>query len=96
MNLKLLTVITIFVTAHIAALAQTDDTTNAVPKPTVEDLQKLVQTIASAIVAKLDELVPQIGPDYKKAKDGLAEVDPNSDEGQKFTAILEPLHRQCK
>jgi hypothetical protein len=127
MNLKLLTVITIFATAHIAALAQTDDTTNAVPKPTVEELQKLVQTIASdeaklkvyceigklqgeadkalenndekafdAIVAKLDELVPQIGPDYKKAMDGLAEVDPNSDEGQKFTAILEPLHRQCK
>ena len=127
MNLKLLAVITIFATAPIAALAQTDDTTNAVPKPTVEDLQKLVQTIASdeaklkvyceigklqgetdkalesndekafdAIVAKLDELVPQIGPDYKKAMDGLAEVDPNSDEGQKFTAVLEPLHRQCK
>jgi hypothetical protein len=127
MNLKLLTVITILATAPIVALAQTDDPTNAAPKPTVEDLQKLVQTIANdeaklkvyceigklqgevdkalenndekafdAIVGKLDELVPQIGPDYKKAMDGLAEVDPNSDEGQKFTAVLEPLHKQCK
>ena len=127
MNLNLLTVIAIIATAPIVALAQTDDTTNAVPKPTVEELQKLVQTIASdeaklkvyceigkllgesdkalenndekafdAIVAKLDDLVPQIGPDYKKAMDGLAEVDPNSDEGQKLNAVFKQLQEQCK
>jgi hypothetical protein len=49
-----------------------------------------------AVVAKLDSLVPQIGPDYKKAMDGLAEVDPNSDEGPKFAAVLDPLHKQCR
>jgi hypothetical protein len=49
-----------------------------------------------AVVAKLDSFVPQMGPDYKKAMDGLAEVDPNSDEGQKFTGVLDPLHKQCR
>jgi hypothetical protein len=127
MTLKLLMTVAILSAAPIAALAQTDDTANEAPKPTVEDLQKLVQTISSdkaklkvyceigelqeeidkalenndekafdAVAAKLDRLVPQIGPDYKKAMDGLAEVDPNSDEGQKFAAVLDPLHKQCK
>jgi hypothetical protein len=113
--------------APIVALAQTADTTNEAPRPTVEDLQKLVQTISSdeaklkvyceigklqgeidkalesndekafdAVVAKLEGLVPEIGPEYKKAMDGLAEVDPNSDEGLKFAAVLDPLHKQCK
>jgi IDEAL domain len=127
MNLKLLVAVTIFAAAPVVGSAQTDGATNETPKPTVEDLQKLVQTISSdeaklkvyceigklqgeidkalenndekafdAVVAKLDDLVPQIGPNYKKAMDGLAEVDPNSDEGQKFTAALDPLHRQCR
>jgi hypothetical protein len=27
--------------------------------------------------------------------DGLGDVDPASAEGQKFTAIFEPLHKKC-
>jgi IDEAL domain len=125
MNLKLLMTVTLFAAVPLAAFAQT--ATNEAPKPTVEDLQKLVQAISSdvaklkvyceigklqdeidkalenndekafdAIVAKLDDLVPQIGPEYKKAMDGLAEVDPDSDEGRKFAAVLDPLHKRCK
>jgi hypothetical protein len=46
-------------------------------------------------VAKLDILEPQMGPDYLRMMEGLGEVDPNSLEGQKFTAVFEPLHKQC-
>ena len=49
-----------------------------------------------ALVAKLDSLEQQVGPDYTRVMDGLGDVDPNSAEGQKFTAVFEPLHKQCK
>jgi hypothetical protein len=45
-----------------------------------------------ALGTKVDSLEQQIGPDYIRVIDGLGEVDPNSMEGQKFTAILNPLH----
>jgi hypothetical protein len=127
MTLKLIVAVSILAAAPFVALAQTNDATNEAPKPTVEDLQKLVQTISSdkaklmvyceigklqeeidkalenndekasnALTAKLDRLEQQIGLEYIKAMDGLAGVDPNSDEGQKFTAVLDPLHNQCK
>jgi hypothetical protein len=28
--------------------------------------------------------------------DGLGEVDPSSDEGKKFTALFDAVHKQCK
>jgi hypothetical protein len=49
-----------------------------------------------ALGVKLDSLEQQIGPDYIRIMDGLGEVDPNSAEGQKLTAVFEPLHKQCK
>jgi hypothetical protein len=49
-----------------------------------------------ALFAKLDSLEQQVGPDYARMMDGLGEVDPNSVEGQKFTAVFESLHKQCK
>ena len=48
-----------------------------------------------ALAAKLDSLEQQMGSDYIRVTDGLGEVDPNSDEGQKFAAIFEPLQKQC-
>jgi hypothetical protein len=127
MNLKLLTVVTIFAAAPYVAFAENDGATNETTKPTVEEVQKLVQTIGSdkaklksyceigkleeeidialekrdekafdALGAKRDRLEQQIGPDYVKAMDGLAEVDPNSDEGHKYTAVLDALHKQCE
>ena len=100
---------------------------NAQPwKPTIQDAQKLVETISSdkdklkayceigklheqldnaeekgdakefeALVAKLDSLEQQTGPDYIRVTDGLGDVDPNSAEGQKFSAVFEPLRKQC-
>ena len=48
-----------------------------------------------ALVAKADALGQQIGPEYLKIVEGLEEVDPNSAEGQKFSAVFEPLRKQC-
>jgi hypothetical protein len=49
-----------------------------------------------ALGAKVDSLAQQIGPDYVKVMDGLDQVDPNSAEGKQFTAVFDPLDKQCK
>ena len=46
MRLKLFVAVTILASAPIVAFAQKDDPENKAPKPTVEDAQKLVQTIS--------------------------------------------------
>src|ERR1700734_3978714 len=48
-----------------------------------------------AVVAKLDSLEQQMGPDYIRVTDGLGDIDPSSAEGQKFSAVFEPLRKQC-
>src|SRR5262249_54854162 len=127
MRLKFFAAVTILVTASVAAFAQNDEPGNQAPKPTVADLQRLVQTISGdkaklkvyceisklqeemeraeekndtkaleAIGTKVDSHEQQMGPDYIGVIEGLGEVDPNSMKGQKFTAILDPLHKQCK
>ena len=125
MRLKLFVAATVFVAAPIVVLAQPDISTQSL-KPTIEDAQKLVETISGdkdklkaycelgklseqldkaeekgdakeyeALAAKLDGLEQQMGPDYIRVTDGLGEVDPNSAEGQKFSAVFEPLRKQC-
>jgi len=126
MTLKFFVAAAVFVAVPIVAFAQ-EDTPNAQPwKPTIEDAQKLVETISSdkdrlkayceigklhellddaeekgdakefeALVGKLDSLEQQIGPDYIRVTDGLGDLDPNSTEGQKFSAVFEPLRKQC-
>jgi hypothetical protein len=127
MTLRHFVAVTIFVAASNAAFAQKDDAENQAPKPTIEDAQKLVDTIRDdktklkaycelgklheqiekaeekndskemdTLVAKLDSFEQQVGPDCIRVMDGLGDVDPSSAEGQKFTAVLEPLHKQCK
>ena len=49
-----------------------------------------------ALGAKVDNLEQQIGPDYARIMDGLEQVDPNSSEGQKLTAVFNTLHEKCK
>ena len=125
MTLKLFVAVSVLAAAPIVAFAQQDP--NAQPwKPTIEDAQKLVETISAdkdklkayceigklheqlddaeekgdakefeALVAKLDSLEQQMGPDYIRVTDGLGDVDPNSAEGQKFSAVFEPLRKQC-
>jgi hypothetical protein len=46
MRFKFFAAVTILVTASVAAFAQNDDTGSQAPKPTVADLQNLVQTIS--------------------------------------------------
>jgi hypothetical protein len=127
MRLRLFVAVAIFAAAPIVAFAQKDDPANRPPKPTVEDAQKVVQTISSdknklqaycelgrlqeqmeeaeekndtktidALVAKADAIEQQIGPDYSRILDGLEQVDPNSAEGQRYTAVFDSLQDKCK
>jgi hypothetical protein len=126
MNLRLLMAAVILVAAPAVASAQSDKPNTQPWKPSIEEVQKLVETIGGdkdklrayceigklheqldkaeekgdakefeALTDKLDGLEQQMGPDYIRVMDGLAEVDPNSDEGQKFGAVFEPLPKQC-
>jgi hypothetical protein len=47
------------------------------------------------LVGELDSLEQQMGPDYVRMTDGLGDVEPNSAEGQKFSAVFEPLRKRC-
>ena len=47
------------------------------------------------LVAKRDTLEQQLGLDYIRVIDGLGDVEPNSAEGQKFSAVFEPLRKHC-
>ena len=126
MTFKFFVAAALFVAVPIGAFAQSDKPNVQLLKPTIEDAQKLVETITGdkdklktyceigklheqldsaeekvdakefeALVAELDSLEQQMGPDYIRVTDGLGEVDPNSAEGQKFNAVFEPLRKQC-
>jgi hypothetical protein len=58
--------------------------------------QKNDTKAGKVLSAKADALAQQLGPDYQKVMDGLDSVDPNSDEGKRYNAVLEPLYKQCK
>jgi hypothetical protein len=58
--------------------------------------QKKDTKAVQSLGAKADALAKQLGPDYEKVMGGLEQVDPNSAEGKKFTALFEPLFKQCK
>jgi len=127
MNLKLATAVLFFTAIPIIAYAQQNAPAANAPKPTVADVQKLVQTIGSdkaklqaycdmgnvlnqidqaeqkkdakamkTLGAKADNLAQQLGPDYEKVMDGLSGVDPSSPEGKQFSALFEPIYKQCK
>ena len=124
---RFLVSLTVLSAFPVIATAQSDNPTATVPKPTIADVQKVIQTISGdkiklraycdigklqgqmesayqkndtkaldALGAKADSLAEQIGPEYAKLVDGLEEVDPNSAEGQQFTAVFDTLHKQCK
>jgi len=127
MNLKLVVAASLFVAIPMVASAQQNAPAGNAPKPTVADVQKLVQTISGdkaklkaycdigklqeqmdqaeqkkdtktvqALGTKADALAKQLGPDYEKVMGGLDEIDPNSAEGKRYTAMFEPLFKQCK
>jgi hypothetical protein len=58
--------------------------------------KKKDQKALQALGAKADAMAKQLGPDYEKVMGGLDQVDPNSAEGKKYTAMFEPLFKQCK
>jgi hypothetical protein len=127
MNLKLVMAASLFAALPTIAYAQQNGSAAKAPKPTVADVQKLVQTIngdkaklqtycdmgkvlaqidqaeqkkdtkaVNTLGAKADSLAQQLGPDYSRIMDGLNNVDPNSAEGKRFSALFEPIYKQCK
>jgi hypothetical protein len=124
MNLKLVVAASLFVAIPTVGSAQQNQ---PAPKPTMADVQKLVQMISGdkaklkaycdigklqeqmdqaeqkkdtktveALGTKADALSKQLGPDYEKVMGGLDEIDPNSAEGKRYTAMFEPLFKQCR
>ena len=128
MNFKLIVAIPLIAAIPAAAYAQQDGQEADAPKPTLADVQKLVQSIAAdkvklkaycdmgkiqeqmeeaeqekgnamkldALSVKAENLSKQLGPDYDRVMGGLDGVDPNSAEGKRYTALFEPLFKQCK
>jgi hypothetical protein len=117
----------IFVATPFIAFAETDEPRGQTPKPTIEEAQKLIQTISgdpaklkaycdlskleeqmdnavrehdekvlSSLVAKMDGLQDDLGPEFKRVSHGLEGVEPNSAEGKKFADVFEPLDDKCK
>ena len=128
MNFRLMVAIPLIAAIPAAAYAQQDGQEADAPKPTLADVQKLVQSIAAdkvklkaycdmgkiqeqmeeaeqekgnakkldALSVKAENLSKQLGPDYDRVMGGLDGVDPNSAEGKRYTALFEPLFKQCK
>ena len=127
MKLKLGIAALLAVAIPAVAQAQQNSPAANAPKPTIADVQKLVQAISSdkakvkaycdigklqeqmeqaeqkkdtkavdALSTKADALAKQLGPDYEKVMGGLDQLDPNSPEGRRYTAVFQPLFKQCK
>jgi hypothetical protein len=70
------------------------------------EIMKLDQQLAQAEQAKdekkadelakqADELAQKLGPEYNSLMDRLQQIDPSSQEGQRFVAAFAPLDKQC-
>jgi hypothetical protein len=58
--------------------------------------QKKDTKAVATLGAKADNLGKQLGPDYEKIMAGLEQIDPNSAEGKRYTALFQPLFKQCR
>jgi hypothetical protein len=58
--------------------------------------QKKDSKTVEALGTKADNLAKELGPDYEKVMAGLDQIDPNSAEGKRYTALFQPLFKQCK
>ncbi len=54
-----------------------------------------VKTI-DAVTAKIDIFEHQLGPEYDKVFDGLAQIDLSSDEGQQIAEVFGSLQNKCE
>jgi hypothetical protein len=57
--------------------------------------QRKDQKALEALGKQADDVSQKIGPEYAKLMDGLEQVDPDSNEGKQFSAVLEPLDKLC-
>ena len=127
MNLKLVMAVSLCAGIPVVAYGQQNGPAANAPKPSMADVQKLVQSIGAdqaklktycdigklqdqmeqaeqkkdtktvaALGAKADNLGKQLGPDYEKVMAGLEQIDPSSAEGKRYTALFQPLFKQCR
>jgi hypothetical protein len=53
------------------------------------------EKVLSSLVAKMDGLQDDLGPEFKKVSTGLAGVEPDSAEGKKFADVFAALDEEC-
>jgi hypothetical protein len=53
------------------------------------------EKVLSSLVAKMDKLQDDLGPEFKKVSDGLEGVEPNSAKGKKFSDASRPWTRSA-
>jgi hypothetical protein len=58
--------------------------------------QKKDSNAVKTLGTKADGLAQQLGPDYERVMDGLNQIDPNSAEGKRMSALFEPIYKQCR
>ena len=58
--------------------------------------QKKDSKTVEALGTKADNLAKHLGSDYEKVMAGLDQIDPGSAEGKRYTALFQPLFKQCK
>jgi hypothetical protein len=58
--------------------------------------QKKDNKAIKALGDRADSLAQQLGPDYSRIMDGLNSINPGSAEGKRYSALFEPLYKQCK
>lgn len=58
--------------------------------------QKKDSNAVKTLGTKADALAQQLGPDYERVMDGLNQIDPNSAEGKRMSALFEPIYKQCR
>jgi hypothetical protein len=57
--------------------------------------QKKDTKTGEALGIKADNLA-KLGPDHERVMGGLEQVDPSSPEEKRYTALFEPLFKQCE
>jgi hypothetical protein len=90
MNLKLLIAVTIIATAPTLAFAQKEELADRVPKPTIEDVQNIVQAISS------DKTKLQAYCEMGKLQDQMQKAEDRNDTKavDALVAKAEPLAQQ--
>ena len=63
---------------------------------TQQAVEKQDAKVIDALIAKIDTLEQELGPEYDKVIEGLDQIDFSSVEGQEIADVLRTLHAKCE